>query len=121
MKGVHYAYLIRIVSRLNVGTHLTDHRGDRLALLATMRRHPTDAQEIKVHIDGRSFTQASWLSRKAHLYVGPRSTHQLGLAGRRDFHVRCGFDIIIHLIDFLELGDTLDRLLIKRQGMVECV
>jgi len=43
---------VLVVSRLKVGTRLTDAQGHPLDLLATLRRHPSDAQDLTVHLDG---------------------------------------------------------------------
>lgn len=43
---------VMVVSRLKVGTHLTDGRGRPLDLLATLRQHPDLVQELTVGLDG---------------------------------------------------------------------
>jgi hypothetical protein len=43
---------VLVVSRLKVGTRVVDRRGGPLDLLATLRQHPHDAQDLAVRLDG---------------------------------------------------------------------
>jgi hypothetical protein len=44
---------VLVVSRLKVGTRLTNGLGRPLDVLATLRQHPADAQDLAVRLDGR--------------------------------------------------------------------